>query len=114
MINSQICLYLIILSFSRVYCQEISEFVLDYIKEIERTTDSRPKTFVIVLPSIFSVLGIVVIVISLLMTVLCVAYCIFLPWAYSLSTVPTTGAPALSESREQGTYVRAEEIVEQE
>lgn len=54
--------------------------------DIESLLPSKhPKFYVVLLPPIFSVIGVTLIVISILTTIFCCAYCVFLPWAHALS-----------------------------
>lgn len=46
----------------------------------------QPKWNIILLPPVFSVIGVTLIAISVLTTIFCIAYCVFLPWAHALSS----------------------------
>lgn len=95
-----------------IYCDELPEIATEYVKEDEDLSSKTvPKFSLVVLPPIFSIFGIVILIISVLTTIICMAYCVFIPWAYSLSSVLNNKSP--STNREQAMYIQSEEVTEQ-
>lgn len=81
--------FLCILLCKFIFCQENTKFNLDHQNITEEPVSKIPPKFnVVFVPPIFGIIGLILISISVLTTIICVAYCIFLPWTHALSISP--------------------------